>query len=366
MRTSDLHYDYPEYLVAKEPQDDFRTLYVETNEPIEIAKKQLLQYFRPGDVLVINDTKVLRRRVTSTNGLEILFLNEVASFNSSPGFQPQGFQRWSVLFPAREIKDGATFTLPGFQGGPLNNEPITARLIERGLPQVIEVSRPLDEAYFAEHAELALPPYIQKARGERRNRPEDINWYQSAWACQPGSFAAPTASLHFTSTDLEYLQACGVTIAPLTLHVGLGTFLPIKTTHLEEHVMHKEFAFLPTPTVRAILQAQQNEIRAHNKTRQRVWALGTTVTRALESWGNGLLQETVGGYVGETDLFIHAGYKFKVVEGLLTNFHQPGSTLLALVTAFAGYERVMNAYKWAIKNNFRLFSYGDLSVWKRL
>jgi S-adenosylmethionine:tRNA ribosyltransferase-isomerase len=262
---------------------------------------------------------------------------------------------WEVLFPAKQIKNDETILLP---------DGVTAKLIERGLPQKIQTSISLTEDYFLKFGELALPPYIQKARGERHNRKNEEELYQTAWAKNFGSHASPTASLHFTKEDLLALKDRGVIIAPLTLHVGIGTFLPIKTVQLSEHKMHGEFATISQSSIEAILRAKEQK--------HKVWALGTTAVRTLESWAAGKLQAQENGDVaGVTNLFIQPGYKFQVVDNLLTNFHQPGSTLLALVAAFAehslnganGLEVVHAAYQFAIENKFRLFSYGDLSIW---
>ncbi len=289
----------------------------------------LIEYFKPGDLLVINESKVIPARIFALDETEVLFL------------RAQGADEWQVLFPARDFKIGEVLALPGG---------VKATLIQKGLPQVLRVHEALSADYFSVHGEMALPPYIQEARGERRNRALDAAYYQAAWAKNPGSVAAPTASLHFQKEHLRALESRGVQIARLTLHVGAGTFLPIKSETLEGHVMHGEIVDIPLET--------QNAIR---NCKGRVWALGTTVTRALEAWAIGDLPEGRG----ETKLFIKPGFEFKIVRGLLTNFHQPKSTLLALVGAFAGLERVKSVYDWAVDRRFRLFSYGDLSAWLR-
>jgi S-adenosylmethionine:tRNA ribosyltransferase-isomerase len=195
-------------------------------------------------------------------------------------------------------------------------------------------------------------------RNDPHQTNEDREWYQTAWAEVEGSVAAPTASLHFSKGALDTLKARGILVEQITLHVGAGTFLPIKSGNLQDHVMHNEWSIVPKSVQDKILRARQNG--------NRIWALGTTATRALESWACGKLEISENGdAVGSTDLFIYPGFEFKVVDGLLTNFHQPKSTLVALVSAFAGREIVLNAYKWAIENKFRLFSYGDLTLWKR-
>ena len=335
MKTTELEYSYPESLVAIEPNPQFRTLLVPPNKPAqEVTKAELFRQFKAGDLLIINDTKVSKRRIFTSEQLEILFITALSD------------RQWKVLFPARNYKIGQSIVLPGG---------VEAKLTKKGLPQTIELSISIDENYFLEHGEPALPPYIQKARGTRHAKSEDEAWYQTAWADKTGSSAAPTASLHFTDQDLQELKNLGIQIEKLTLHVGLGTFLPIKTDDVKSHVMHKEWVDIPNQTLEKI-----NKAKADGK---RVIALGTTVTRALEAWALGLLKPAQYSVQGETDLFILPGHEFKVVDILMTNFHQPGSTLLALVCAFAGQENVLKAYAFAIEKQFRLFSYGDLSVW---
>lgn len=358
---SDLTYDYPEHLVATQPSRALRCMWFEdqpsallsstksthpqaktdgskTFEPCELNKSELLKKFKPRDVLVINDTKVVKRRVFSLCGREILFVKSLPE------------NHWQVLFPVRGLKVGEVLRLP---------QDLAVKLVQKGLPQVVELSRAVDESYFSAYGELALPPYIQKARGERHNLKEEELWYQTQWAEKQGSSAAPTASLHFSQEDLVYLQAQGVQVCPLTLHVGLGTFLPIKTPDVRDHKIHSESVFIPQATIDAIDHC--------HKSGGRVWALGTTVTRALESWAAGRLElDAAGNFSGESELFILPGFDFKVVDVLMTNFHQPQSTLLALVCAFAGHKNVLAAYSWAIKREFKLFSYGDLSVWQRI
>jgi S-adenosylmethionine:tRNA ribosyltransferase-isomerase len=353
MRIEELDFSYPENLVATERASTSRVLI--TRKPYQFQElggglTELTEFFEPGDVLVINDTKVLARRVYSEAGLEILFLQS-----------NKDETEWSVLCPSTRWKNGTTQSLPGG---------ITLELIARGRPQTVRANKSLTSEYFEQHGDLPLPPYIQKARDERKNRAKDKTQYQTAWAEKPGSLAAPTASLHFSTDDLAKLKAKGVVVKHVTLHVGLGTFLPVTTDTLEEHVMHAEFAEIPFDTWQAILEAKAHE--------HHIWALGTTVTRTLESAACGLLEkaspDVVCEYIigderalffGETKLFITPGYEYKIVDRLMTNFHQPRSTLLALVGAFAGLENVKRAYAWAIELGFRLFSYGDLSVWYR-
>lgn len=337
MQKKDLFFEFPEELIAKEPQRPSRICSAIEERPTELEWSAFLELFQARDVLVINDTKVLKRRVFSSQGLEILFLNSV-----------DGLQ-WDVLFPSRKLKVGDVIELPN---------QVTVTLLAKGRPQKIKSSEPLKESYFDQFGELPLPPYIQKVRDDRHVQTADTDWYQTAWGARPGSFAAPTASLHFNDEHLRRLREKGVPIRTLTLHVGLGTFLPVEVEDLEKHAMHQEEVEIPAETLEAVKQARHAG--------GRIWAMGTTVTRALESQAAGKLPLLPGGGVyGKTDLLILPGFQFQVVDCLLTNFHQPESTLLALVMAFAGKEKVKKVYEWAIKNKFRLFSYGDLSVWKR-
>ncbi|HMN68628.1 MAG TPA: S-adenosylmethionine:tRNA ribosyltransferase-isomerase [Bdellovibrionales bacterium] len=332
MRLSDLDYEYPPELVATEPARPSRVLCVHEGRPSEISIADLLAKFKAGDVLVVNESKVLPRRVFAGDGSEILFLKNISA------------RTWEVLFPARDRKPGERIALPGG---------VLARLVKKGLPQTLEAD--LSPEYFEKHGEVALPPYIQEARGERRNRVSDQEWYQTAWARVPGSVAAPTASLHFSAGDLRALENRGVRVARVILHVGAGTFLPIRSADLDAHEMHSESVEIPNETLDIVRQAKREG--------RKVWALGTTATRALEAWANDHLTENASGVAGETRLFIRPPYQFQIVDRLLTNFHQPRSTLLSLVAAFADLEQVKRHYAWAIDRKFKLFSYGDLSAW---
>lgn len=302
--------------------------------PQELDLSALLAQFQPGDLLVLNESKVIPARIFSKSGDEILFLKSL------------GDDSWEVLYPARDHFVGQELELPGG---------VRATLTRKGLPQELKLSESLKDYYFLEHGEMALPPYIQSARGERHNKPEDRDLYQAAWAQVPGSVAAPTASLHFNQGHLDLLQARGVQIGKCVLHVGAGTFMPIRANSLEEHQMHAETVLVPTPL---IYQIERTRVQGG-----RIWALGTTVARTLESLAGGILEPGEHGFEGETRLFIRPGYEFELVDVLMTNFHQPKSTLLCLVSAFAGLDVVKRNYAWAIQNQFQLFSYGDLSVW---
>lgn len=341
LRRTDLEFSFPPELIATEPARPSRVMRVDVNARSQEERtiEEICAEIKAGDVLVINDTKVLPRRVFAGD-LEILFLTETKP------------QQWQVLFPSRHLKLNQGVRLPG------DREMI---LRAKGRPQLVEIlGSPLTDSYFLEFGQLPLPPYIQQARAERQCRRQDGEWYQTAWAHNPGSLAAPTASLHFTANDLDALRARGVQVCSLTLHVGLGTFLPIATESLAEHEMHAEWVSVPGATWRAVEEARRQG--------RHVWGLGTTVTRALESVARGLLSPTSGSdgnFFGETRLFLYPGHDWRVVDRLLTNFHQPQSTLLALVASFCDLDLVKESYAWGIHQKFRLFSYGDLTVWIR-
>lgn len=396
MQTRDLDFSFPDELIATEPSracrvalTNFRShaqahtqaqaqaqaqaqTQTQTQTKMNSAPKEtnlvgLMNLFEPGDLLVINDSQVIPARVFARDETEILFLKPLAaspppSAPHAPGspaapattptpippaVSSPASTRWEVLFPAREFAVGDTLQLP---------HGIELKLTQKGLPQIVELSQPITTEYFVQVGEVALPPYIQQARGQRHNRAEDRNWYQTAWATDPGSVAAPTASLHFQNDDLNFLRGRGVRIARVTLHVGAGTFLPVRSDNLAEHNMHSEWATIPPETMRLLSTTRKGQ--------KRIWALGTTVARTLESQAAGMLREQPSGhFCGETKLLIYPPYQFHWVDALLTNFHQPKSTLFALVAAFAGLENAKNTYAWAIERRFRLFSYGDLSAW---
>lgn len=330
LKLNELKYDYPEDLIATEPSRPSRVMWVENNQPREMTVPELLEKIPAADVLVINNTRVLKRRLFSLNETEILFLDQINE-NS-----------WKVLFPSKKLKVGDIVDLPrGFK----------MKLLEKGRPQVVEVIPSITEKDFAEMAELPLPPYIQKAREARHNVTADESWYQTAWAEKPGSMAAPTASLHFSQKDIQSLKDRGVKVVELTLHVGLGTFLPVTVEDLNEHVMHSEKYEISKENWQQITDAKKNA--------RKIWTLGTTTTRVVESIAR------TGELFGETDILLQVGSEFKIVDRLLTNFHQPESTLLALVAGYSDLETVKRCYAWAIERRFKLFSYGDLSVWNK-
>ena len=310
MNLSDLDFPYPENLVATERAPMSRVMWAESGAPRELAGgiSELVQLIPPGDVLVLNDTKVLRRRVFTESGLEILFLNECLP--TGEVINTAEPKCWQVLCPSSRWKNGTSQFLPGG---------IELQILSRGRPQIVEAAAPLTPEFFEAHGEMPLPPYIQKARGERHNRQEDMLKYQTAWAEKPGSLAAPTASLHFSPAMLQELRARGVHVEFLTLHVGLGTFLPITVDNLNDHIMHAESAEISNATWSRIIAAK--------KSGAKIWALGTTVTRTLESAALGKLHGSAKpgavAFSGATDLFIRPGFQYQIVDRLMTNFHQP-------------------------------------------
>jgi S-adenosylmethionine:tRNA ribosyltransferase-isomerase len=294
---------------------------------------ELPQLLAPRDLLVFNDTRVLPARLPATKetGGRVELLLE----------RPLEHRR--ALVQLRDSKSVRPGTILHTAGGPV-------RIIERQVPfWVVELPQEA-VAFFEHHGLVPLPPYI-----ERAPRPSDRERYQSLLARVPGAIAAPTASLHFDQALLELLAAKGIERATITLHVGAGTFQPLRSESLEEHRMHSERYEVGADAVAAI--------RCAHAAGRRVVAVGTTVARALESAAL-IGGTTPAAVVADTTLFIQPGFRFRVIDALLTNFHLPGSTLLMLVAAFAGRERVLAAYRHAVREKYRFFSYGDaMLVW---
>ncbi len=291
------------------------------------------RYVPPGSLLVLNDTKVRKARLLAnkaTGGkVELLFLR--------PEAEPR---TWRVL------ATGARKLTPGTE---LRCAQATVRILGRAPEGALSVRLggvEDEEAFFREVGRVPLPPYIQRAP-----EPEDAERYQTVFARHVGSAAAPTAGLHLTADILQRLQARGVQLGRVTLHVGAGTFLPVRTERLEDHPMHREEVDVGSALV--------EQVRAAQARASRVIAVGTTVVRALES---AAASGQLAPFRGETSLMISPGYRFRVVEGLLTNFHAPRSTLLALVSAFMGDARRRSAYAHALASGYRFLSYGD-ALW---
>jgi S-adenosylmethionine:tRNA ribosyltransferase-isomerase len=342
---SDYDFDLPPDLIAQAPaheRDASRLLVLDGNRTEDRHFRDLPAYLRAGDVLVLNETRVIAarifgERVESGGHVEFLLLHPAKSQRYDPAAK-----RWIALAkPARRLRTGAQVMLRG-PDGPLGVATVTAEL-DDGMREIeFALDLPFEE-FLSVAGRLPLPPYIHNESAEAQTR------YQTVFARVPGSVAAPTASLHFTPDVLAALQSRGVEIVRLTLDVGLGTFRPIVAEHVEEHHMHGETYAIPEATVHAIDAAKAEG--------RRIVAAGTTVVRALE--GN---IQTHGRLVaGEdaTGIFIRPGFDFRVVDAMITNFHLPQSSLLVLVSAFAGRERVLRAYASAIERRYRFFSFGD-------
>jgi S-adenosylmethionine:tRNA ribosyltransferase-isomerase len=332
MRRADFSYPLPQELIAQQPLQErtaSRLLALDGADGTlrDLMFTDLPALLRPGDVLVLNDTRVLPARVKgrkdSGGACEILLerilgpRRFLAQARASKGLRPGGI----VSLPA-----GAAATVASRQGD----------LYE------FELDREAVE-YFEVEGSMPLPPYIARAAGDL-----DRERYQTVYAAEPGAVAAPTAGLHFDGPMLERLVTAGIGVTRLTLHVGAGTFQPIRSDELAGHRMHAERFRVPAPTVAAIDDARRRG--------GRVVAVGTTVVRALETAAAG---GKLAPFEGETGVFITPGHRFRAVDALVTNFHLPESTLLVLVAAFAGRERVLAAYHHAIAGRYRFFSYGD-------
>jgi S-adenosylmethionine:tRNA ribosyltransferase-isomerase len=351
MRTADFDFVLPPELIAQQPaskRDESRLLVLHRNENRVEHRRfpNLLEFLRAGDVLVLNNSRVIPARLRGVNArtggkFEVLLLEENA---------PNDW--WAMMRPGKNARIGTqiVFTEAGGQAGDIRatvietNDEGHRRLHFSGTP---DISRELDRL-----GEVPLPPYIER----QVQQPEDKKRYQTVYARTDGSVAAPTAGLHFTPELLEQIRARGVHICFITLHVGAGTFLPVKTESLAAHKMHEERFELS--------EEAANAINAAKNSGRRVIATGTTTVRVLESvsaHNNGKMTKTIE----KTGIFIHPPFSFQVVDALLTNFHLPRSTLLMLVSAFAapgetrGREMILSAYAGAIRERYRFFSYGD-------
>ena len=338
MKTSQFFFDLPESQVAQAPPPDresARLLVLDrpTGSAIHSAVRDLAAFVEPGTVMVINDTRVRKARLFArrANGATAEFLL----------LERRGPDLWETLAGrAGRLKPGASFSFAEGVTGVLESAGDESRLL-RFTPQI-------DEAWLERNGHVPLPPYIR-----RPDQASDEERYQTVYARATGSAAAPTAGLHLTPRLMEALEARGVKIARVTLHVGLGTFQPIRTEDIEGHKMHEEAYSVP-PETKAAVEAAARDGRP-------VLAVGTTVVRTLESaWSDAGL---VAGE-GRTGIYITPGYRFKVVRQMLTNFHTPGSTLLVLVSAFAGRELVLETYQEAVRLGYRFFSYGDAMLIK--
>ena len=336
MKTQDFYYDLPEELIAQNPLEDrsssrLMVLDKETGGIKHHVFKEIIEYLEEGDCLVINDTKVIPARLIGEKEgtgakIELLLLKRKQD------------DIWETLVkPGKKAKIGTRIS---FGGGLLVGEIVD--IVEEGNRLVKFYYTGIFEEVLDELGQMPLPPYIT-------HQLEDKNRYQTVYATHAGSAAAPTAGLHFTPELLRQIEEKGVKIARVTLHVGLGTFRPVKVEDVTKHHMHSEFYMISKEAADTI-----NETKKAGK---RVISVGTTSTRTLESVAdeNGFVKETSGW----TEIFIYPGYQFKCIDCLITNFHLPESTLLMLVSALAGKEKVMKAYEEAVKERYRFFSFGD-------
>ncbi len=340
LRTDDFDYQLPAELIAQtplEPRDASRLLVLPRNGPIEHRTfGDLPSYLRPGDVLVANESRVLPARLQGrkpTGGrVEVLLLRR------------RDEHTWEALIGGRGVRPGSSVTIVDTNGAPALKAEVLEQLPHGGRLLRFDVAV---DSRLAELGSMPLPPYITAPLADQER-------YQTVYSRAQGSAAAPTAGLHFTPGLLDRLRSLGVEWHNVVLHVGLDTFRPVQVDDPEQHIMHSEWIELPPATAEAINRARSED--------RRVIAVGTTTVRVLETAGR--LAEQRGDdrlerFTGDTSIFIYPPYRFRVVDGLITNFHLPRSTLLMLVSALAGRERVLDAYREAVRERYRFFSFGD-------
>ena len=339
MNIADFDYELPEELIAQHPSDkrDEARLLVLNKEKQTVEHKifkDVIDYLEPGDCLVINNTKVLPARLYGTKvdtGIQVEFLL----------LKRMEEDIWEVMVrPGRRLKQGAEVV---FGNGLLKG--IVLETMENGNRKVKFEYEGIFNEILDQIGLMPLPPYITESLKDKER-------YQTVYAKHDGSAAAPTAGLHFTEELLDKIKAKGVEIANVTLHVGIGTFRPVKVENIEEHEMHSEHYYIKHEDAEKINRAK--------KSGKRVIACGTTSCRVIETIAdeNGLVSETEG----DTNIFIYPGYKFKCLDALITNFHLPKSTLVMLVSALAGREYIMKAYKTAVDEKYKFFSFGDAMI----
>lgn len=342
MKKSEFYYELPEELIAQVPLADrassrLLVLDKKTGEVCHRHFRELTKYLKPGDCLVLNDTRVMPARLLGVredtqSSVEVLLLKRCAQGSFGGGMC------WEALVrPGRRVRPGHRLT---FGDGRLRAEVLE---ITAGGNRIVRFEfQGVFEEILDQLGEMPLPPYIHE-------KLEDRERYQTVYAREEGSAAAPTAGLHFTEELLEEIRSMGVDVRFVTLHVGLGTFRPVKEENIEDHDMHSEFCIVTEETAAALKRCRERG--------GRVVAVGTTSCRTLESMADGRGGVRAGS--GWTDIFIYPGYQFQVIDGLITNFHLPESTLIMLVSALAGRENVLKAYEEAVKEKYRFFSFGD-------
>jgi len=336
LKVKDFYFDLPKELIAQHPlkkRDESRLMVLnkKSGEVEHKVFKDIIEYLKPGDCLVLNDTRVMPARLYgakegSGGKMEFLLLNRHED------------DIWETLVkPGKRGKVGAKFV---FGNGELKAEVV--EVLDNGNRKVKFYYNGIFEEVLDRLGEMPLPPYIEE-------KLEDRERYQTVYSKEVGSAAAPTAGLHFTDELLQAIKKKGINIAFVTLHVGLGTFRPVKAEDIQDHEMHSEYYILDKENAEIINNAKRSG--------KRVIAVGTTSNRTLESIANE--EGQVKEQSGYTSIFIYPGYKFKIVDAIITNFHLPESTLIMLISAFSTREIVMNAYKIAVENKYRFFSFGD-------
>lgn len=335
MLVSDYNYNLPEENIAVRPPKVRGTtrllaLNRKTGEITDSHYANLSDFIQPGDLIILNDTRVMRSRVFTE--LPDGRARELVVLEKHDG------EIDHVMYRGK-LHAGDKLTVKNVKDDSKTPDIITIQEILGNGTATVTASRNLTDI-VADYGNVPLPPYLHRDADD-----DDIKRYQTVWAKELGSAAAPTASLNMTKTLMQKLEDKGVQIKYLTLHVGLGTFLPIRSDNVEEHHMHSEWFHIPEDTLAAIEQTK--------KSGHRVIAVGTTVTRTLEYWAK------TGKTSGEDDIFIYPGFKFQAIDALVTNFHAPKSTVLMLTAAFAGWDHLKPAYEHAIKNGYKLLSYGD-------
>ena len=333
MKTDAFDFDLPKELIAQEPatpRDSARLLLV-SEDLADLSIRDLPSLINPGDVLVVNNTKVIPARLRGRRGeasIEITL------------HKRNGDETWCAFArPARRLKEGDIIEF---------SKNFSAAVVEKRDGGEIVVGFLGQEVFsgLAENGFMPLPPYIARKEGTRETDQQD---YQTVYAANAGAVAAPTAGLHFTETLLTEIRNSGIDVVELTLHVGAGTFLPVKVEDTKEHKMHSEWGQLDEAAVQRVMKAR--------KTGGKIMACGTTALRLLESAAPAIGE--LAPFEGDTDIFITPGYKFRIVDRLMTNFHLPCSTLFMLVSAFSGLDRMKSAYAHAIRSGYRFYSYGD-------
>ena len=361
---SDFDFALPPHLVAQHPTPErsaSRLLDGRAAQPVDRIFKELPALLRAGDLLVFNDTRVLKARLfgekASGGKLELLIERVLTSEAGNGTGADAGNEVVAHMKVSKKPLPGAVVHMAGGRRGGGFDALLLGRWPDDNGPLFrFALHGPAHETpweLMERHGHLPLPPYIERQQqgGNDPDAQEDSERYQTVFARAPGAVAAPTAALHFDEAVLADLEARGIERASVTLHVGAGTFQPVKTENLSEHQMHSEWYDIPLPTLAALERCRQRG--------GRVVAVGTTTVRTLESWARS------GQVSGDTNIFITPGFQFQVVNLLVTNFHLPKSTLMMLVSAFAGYAPVMGLYRHAIARGYRFFSYGDAMLLER-